>query len=110
MLAGCTSTQVGLTSVGPNPAATADQASNGRLQVFSRIIGRSEGDNPAWHQHGSYYVCDLHGVLVKRVGNTVGRYEEAPQQVRLPPGKFLVKAQAKDYFSATVIIIFKSLL
>jgi hypothetical protein len=43
MFAGCTSTQMVLAPVGPNPAASATQASDGRLQVFSSLIGRSEG-------------------------------------------------------------------
>jgi hypothetical protein len=35
---------------------------------------------------------------VKRVDNTTGHYAEAPRLVTLPPGQYLVKTQAKDYF------------
>ena len=105
MLAGCASTPVALAPVGPNPTASANPASNGRLQVFSSLIGRSEGDNPTWYQHTGYFVYDLHGVLVKHVDNTVGRYEEAPRQVKLAAGKYLVKAQANDYFWVEVPVM-----
>jgi len=105
MLAGCGSTPLALAPVGPNPAASASLASNGRLQVFSRVIGRSEGNNPAWYQHTGYYVYDLHGALVKHVDNTVGRYEDTPRQVILAAGEYLIKAQANDYFWVEVPVI-----
>jgi hypothetical protein len=96
---------VALAPVGPDPVASASQESGGRLQVFSSLIGCSEGNNPSWYQHTGYYVYDLHGGLVKHVDNTVGHYEEAPRQVRLAAGKYLVKAQANDYFWVEVPVI-----
>ena len=108
ILAGCTSTPVALAPVGPNPGNCASQAAEGGLQVFSRVTGRSEGNNPTWYQHSGYYVYDLHGVLVSHVNNTVGRYEEAPRQVNLPPGHYLVKAPANDYLWVKVPVMIKS--
>jgi hypothetical protein len=78
-------------------------AATGDLQVFSSLIEKNDdqnqgSDNPAWYQHTDYRVYNLQGKLVKRVDNTIGRYEQAPRRVALPAGRYLVKAQAKDYF------------
>jgi hypothetical protein len=102
VLVGCTSTPVALAPVGPNPAGVERPSSDGQLQVFTSLIGRSEGNNPVWYQHTSYYIDDLNGRLVKHVQNTTGRYAETPSRVLLPAGKYLVKAQANDYFWVNV--------
>lgn len=98
LLVGCASTPVALAPVGPNPVGSESTAAEGGLQVFSSLVGRSEGDNPTWYQHTDYYVYDLHGKLVRHVNNTVGYYAKAPRPVTLPAGRYLVKAQANDYF------------
>lgn len=105
MVAGCTSTPVALAPVGPNPSAFAGPAASGRLQVYSSLVGHSEGNNPTWYQHTGYYVYDAHGALVERVANTVGRYDEAPRQVKLAPGQYRLKARANDYFWVEVPVI-----
>jgi len=95
---GCASTPVALSPVGPDPAGVATRNSDGQLLVYSKLVGRTEGRNPTWHQHSDYYIYDLNGNLVKHVGNTIGYYERAPRPVPLPPGDYLVKARAQDYF------------
>ncbi len=102
LLVGCSSTPIVLAPVGPNPVGVKSMASQGNLQVFSDLVGRTEGDNPAWYQHTAYYIYDLHGKMVKHVDNTVGRYEQAPRLVALPPGKYLVKAKANDFLWVAV--------
>ncbi len=98
LLVGCTSTPVALAPVGPNPVGSESMTAEGGLQVYSSLVGRSEGDNPTWYQHTDYYIYDLHGKLVKHVDNTTGYYAKAPRRVTLPAGRYLVKAQANDYF------------
>lgn len=98
VLVGCSSTPVAVAPVGPNPIGGVSPAADGGLQVFSSLIGRSEGDNPIWYQHTGYYLYDLRGELVKHVNNTTGRYAQVPRRVLLSPEKYLVKAQANDYF------------
>ena len=103
LLVGCSSTPVALAPVGPNPAGSESMAPKGALQVFSSLAEQSEDQNqgsedPVWYQHTDYSIYDLHGKLVKRVDNTIGEYEQAPRRVALPAGRYLVKAQAKDYF------------
>ena len=50
LLVGCASTPVALAPVGPNPVGSESTAAEGGLQVFSSLVGRSEGDNPTWYQ------------------------------------------------------------
>jgi hypothetical protein len=102
VMAGCSSAPVALAPVGPNPLGTSSAAATGELQVFSSLVDRSEGDNPTWHQHSDYEVFDSKGHLVKRVDNSTGYYDQSPRQVALPPGKYLVKAEAQDYLSVKV--------
>jgi len=104
---GCASTPLTVAPVGPNPSGTESAAAKGGLRVFSSLVGRSEGDNPPWYQHTDYSVYDLQGKLVKRVHNTVGHYAQAPRRVILPVGRYLVKAQANDYFRVSVPVTIK---
>ena len=97
LLAGCATTPVALAPVGPNPAGSRSGVSEGGLQVFSSLVGRSEGNNPSWYQHTDYSIYDLNGKLVKHVDNTIGYYEKAPRRVTLPAGRYFLKAQANDY-------------
>jgi hypothetical protein len=102
VLVGCATTPVAVVvPVGPNPAGGKSLASEGGLQVFSRLAERTDDQNQAsrddvWYQHTDYYIYNLQHRLVKRVDNTIGHYEEAPRVVTLPPGKYLVKAEAND--------------
>ena len=102
ILAGCSSTPVELAPVGPNPHGVGNAASNGQLEVFSRLVACTEAENPIWHQHSAYRIYDLEGRLVKYVGNTTGYYEEDPRVVALPPGQYRVSARASDYLRVEV--------
>ncbi len=102
LLIGCSSTPIALAPVGPNPVGGETIGSQGELQVFSSLVEQSDDQNqgsedPVWYQHTDYRIYDLHGKLVKRVANTIGHYEQAARRVVLPTGRYLVKAQAKDY-------------
>ena len=112
LLTGCAIPRVSLAPVGPNPDGTATAASIGELQVFSRLAAQSDDQNQGstdsiWYQHTDYSIYDLQGKLVKRVGNTIGHYEEAPRLVTLPAGQYLVKAQAADFFWVQVPVTIK---
>jgi hypothetical protein len=107
-LVGCATTPpVALAPVGPNPNGNESMAANGQLQVFSSLAQQSDNENqgstdPVWYQHTDYRIFTLDGKLVRRVDNTIGHYERAPRLVSLPPGRYLVKAEAKDYYSVAV--------
>jgi hypothetical protein len=74
----------------------------GGLQVFSSLVGRSEGDNPTWFQHTDYYLYDLHGKRLRHMDNAIGYYEQAPRREALAAGRYLVKAEARDYLWVVV--------
>jgi len=103
VLIGCSSTPVDLARVGPNPAGIERTASKGGLQVFSSLAeendDQSQGSTDSfWHQHTDYSIYDSQGKRVERVNNTIGQYERTPRMVTLPAGRYVVKAEAKDYF------------
>lgn len=108
LLTGCSSTPVALAPVGPNPAGLDNDTTNGRLEVFSALTGRTEGNNPTWFQHTDYQICDWHGKPLKHVENATGYYATAPRLISLPPGHYLVKAEAKDYTSVEVPVVIYS--
>jgi hypothetical protein len=98
LLAGCATARLTFDPVGPDPHGIESTASGGELLVFSSLVGRSEGNDPTWHQHSSYYIYDMDGKLVNHVHNATGHYARAPLSVELPAGNYLVKAKASDYF------------
>jgi hypothetical protein len=104
ILTGC-STPVSVATVGPNPANVSDNSDYGRLQVFSALVGRTEGDNPTWYQHRNYVIVDQNGKTVMRVANRAGKYDISPQVVSLKPGKYIVKAESTDYFRVEVPVL-----
>ncbi len=102
VLVGCASTPVTVAPVGPNPLGGDNQASRGGLQVFSSLAEQSDNQNQGsrddvWYQHTDYYVYDRQHRPVKHVDNDIGHYETTPRLITLPPGKYIVKAQAEDY-------------
>jgi hypothetical protein len=108
LLVGCSTTPVAVAPVGPNPAGLNNHAANGQLEVYSALVGRSEGNNPAWFQHADYTIYDQNGNRVRYVMNTTGNYSKRPTVVSLPPGNYIVKTRAKDYFRVTVPVVIAS--
>lgn len=107
VMTGCSSNPIAVAPVGPDPALSGYNASEGTLQVFSNIIGHNRGGNPPWYQHADYYLYDLQGKLLKHVNNTIGYYESAPPMVPLPAGTYLVKAPANDFMWVKVPVTIK---
>ncbi len=105
---GCASAPVVVATVGPNPAGLDHHARDGQLQVFSDLVGRTEGDNPTWYQHKDYTIYDQQGRRVEHVRNTVGYYARRPNLISLPPGKYVVRAEAKDYLFVKVPVVIES--
>jgi hypothetical protein len=101
-LAGCATAPVVLAPVGPNPAGGERAASTGSLQVFSRMVQQSDDQNlggdgvSVWYQHADYDIYNARGQRVKHVDNSAGHYETAPRIVNLPPGSYMVAAEAED--------------
>ena len=114
LLAGCNTTPVTTSPVGPNPSATQSGHARGGLQVFSRLAQHSDDGNqgssdpgPLWYQHTAYEIFDLQGQMLKNAQNRPHHYDDAPELVRLPPGQYVVKAESADYFWVRVPVEIK---
>ena len=108
LIVGCASHPVAVSPVGPNPRGVETDSPEGRLDVFSAWRSHSEGDDPPWFQPTDYYVYDQHGQMVEHVGNSVGRYNSRPRTVMLPPGNYIVKAQAQEYFRVEIPVLIEA--
>ena len=97
-----------LPTVGPDPSGLQTKSLNGQLEVFSRLKGHSEGNNPPWYQHADYSIYDPQGNELQHVDNTVGYYATAPRVITLPAGKYLIKAPAKGVFPLEVPVMIES--
>lgn len=111
-LAGCSSTPLSLAPVGPNPTGAEGEATTGQLEVYSALQECHDGNefdnNPLWYQHSDYVLCNLNGRPMKHVFNSVGHYAQRPRPIALAPGRYLVKAEAKDYMSVVVPVVIKA--
>lgn len=106
LLAGCASQRVVLVPVGPSPLGNNIPSSRmGYLRVFSEREPIEEGDDPVYYQHTDYKIYDARGKVMRQVGNTNGHFDTSPRAVSLPPGRYTVKARAKDYLSVWVPVI-----
>ena len=61
--------------------------------------------NPIWYQHTDYSVYNAKGKRVKYVDNTTGHYSTSPRILSLPPGRYTVRARAKDWLSVIVPVV-----
>lgn len=105
LFTGCASTPVKVAPVGPNPTGSENSTSNGRLEVFTALTGRAEGNDPTWFQHTDYVITDQQGKTLKHVENATGYYSSAPRPISLRPGHYVVKAEARDYQSVEVPVV-----
>jgi hypothetical protein len=112
--AGCASPSLVVAPVGPNPDGPQSAASTGWLQVFSRKIEQSDDRNQGgdglsdWRRYSDYTIYNARGKPVQHVDNALEHYSQSPQRIALPAGRYLVKAQAKDYFWVKVPVTIES--
>ena len=100
--AGCASVPTLVAPVGPFPSEHWASEPKGHLQVFSVVEPQSEGDDAVWYQHSGYVIYNEQGKRFKYVGNTTGKWDETPQTVLLPAGRYTVKARAEGYLYVLV--------
>jgi len=106
LLVSCASQSVPLASVGPHPlAGYSSTGETGSLLVFSDREPSSEGDNPPFYQRTDYEIYNAAGKRVSYVDNVVGYYNSFPRLVWLQPGRYTVKARAKDGLSFNIPVL-----
>jgi hypothetical protein len=108
LTAGCHSTLVMQTAVGPEPFGRRTAGANGHLQVFSAKEARADGDDPIYYQHSDYLIYNSEGKRIHHVGNAEGHFDEAPRLVALPPGTYFVKARAECFDWVKLPVVVKS--
>jgi hypothetical protein len=65
-------------------------------------------DDPVWYQHSAYIIYDEQGKRVRHVGNTVGKWDETPQIVTLPAGRYTIKARAEGCLAVKVPVLIET--
>lgn len=105
-LQGQASAIVTLPPVGPaNPGQNAG-ASVGHLTVFSSTQETQWGEGPNYYVHTGYRIYDAAGNVVKWVTNHDSNADEAPANVELTPGKYLIWAQSdRDGYVKVPVVI-----
>jgi len=109
LLAGCAATQTTVVSqpVGPDLAQPKINvnAGQGRLLVYTaRDVGI--GDPVAYFPtHSAYLIYKDDGSLLRRVDNRSSTFDQMPQTVTLPAGKYKIKGRATNAGEAVVPVV-----
>lgn len=105
LLAGCASTPITLSPVGPGPVIRTAYAPNGSLQVFSDTDTHVIGDGPPYYTHTGYSIHDESGKIVRFVPNHIGDMDESPSIVPVPAGRYKIVAESSSYGRVTVPVV-----
>ncbi|MDR3403964.1 MAG: hypothetical protein P4L99_15815 [Chthoniobacter sp.] len=82
-----------LNTVGPAPAAVRSHAT-GYLIAYTPVKLPPMNSDTLYYPHSSYALFDSHGVFLRRVRNHLGPWDESPECVSLPPGRYTLRAQS----------------
>ncbi len=94
-----------LPPVGPEPPGIFHGPLVGFLKVYTATNEVSDGDMK-FYPHTGYKVCAPNGKVVAFVANGDGHREGAPDNVELPPGKYVVHAESdRDGRVAVPVVI-----
>ncbi len=107
-LTSCFPPPLTLAPVGPAPLAAGPgmpASGLGQLQVFTETDEYEVDHDVPFFPHRDYEVCTAEGKRLKRVWNSQSHEDETPAMVSLPPGRYLVKADAEFYGPVTVPVL-----
>lgn len=103
----CVSQPIALAPVGPGPTAKrVSSPRDGALEVYTETEEYYE-DEMSYFPHTDYQIYTADGKHLQRVWNHHDHEDESPAVVTLPPGNYLVKAQAEFYGVVTVPVVIK---
>ncbi len=107
LLASCASQPIILAPVGPGPFRVAVAPNGaGHLQVYTETEEYYE-DDQSYFPHTDYEIYTVDGKRLKRIWNHQNHEDEYPATVALPPGQYVVKAQADFYGLVSVPVVIK---
>ncbi|HEY3898836.1 MAG TPA: hypothetical protein VGM54_09505 [Chthoniobacter sp.] len=87
-------TETVLEPVRPAPVIPAAHGP-GYLVVYTAIIEPDINPDTMFYPHTGYAIYDSQGVYYQTVRNHVGRWDETPYTVSLPPGRYMLKAESQ---------------
>jgi hypothetical protein len=105
LLAGCASTPIAVSPVGPEPTSSSALTPKGYLKVFSDTETHIIGDNAYYYPHTGYTILDGSDRLLGYVPNHLGNMDETPSIVTIPVGHYKIKAESASYGRVTVPVI-----
>ncbi len=111
IIGGCANEQVTvLHTVGPAPSGTMQARATGALIVYTAVkapqpIGVSD---TLYYPHTSYTLYDANGKFLRGVRNHIGAWDEEPERVSLPPGRYTISAESELQGSVKAPIIIQA--
>jgi len=97
-----------LKPVGPVSTIVSDKASaDGYLMVYTSIIEPNIVPDTMFAPHTGYTIRDRRGNFVRDVRNHIGAWDETPDRVSLPPGRYTVFAKSETGNDMIVPVIIK---
>ena len=104
LLAGCTTTPIALSPVGPKPSQPPITYGTGHLRVYSDTKTRVVSEDN-YYPHTSYIIRDQFGRFIKHVPNHIGYMDEKPTLVTIPAGNYNIVAESSAYGRVTVPVV-----
>jgi len=80
-------------------------ARTGTLEVYTATEEYADGDNSYSYPHTDYLVYNGRGQKVECVHNHLGIMDETPALTELPPGSYMVVAEAEGYGRVRVPVV-----
>jgi hypothetical protein len=77
------------------------------LEVYSALLGFTSG-NAAWYLHTGYYLCNQQGKPLQYVENVANYSTGEPALVSLPPGDYIIHAEATGDVGVEVPVVIEA--
>jgi len=108
LLAACSSAPVVLAPVGPAPASGEAAFGEGTLKVYTATETHEIGEDTYYYPHTGYEIYAEDGKPLHYVANHFGDMDDAPMTVRLPGGRYTIRAQADGCGRVTVPVVIRA--
>jgi hypothetical protein len=97
-----------LHTVGPAPSvAKVRMRTLGNLVVYTAVEVPPISSDTLFYPHTAYAINDSHGAFLRGVRNHIGSWDEQPERVSLPPGRYLISAESELQGDVKVPIIIR---
>lgn len=93
--------------IGPAGPSSDRNSSGGSLMVYTATKRHNDG-YIIYYPHTGYTIYSDKTTVYKRVPNAITQEDEIPTVVSLPPGCYLIQAEANHYAAVQVPVVIKS--